>query len=100
MRRRGVRWPFLWFFLFSFCLLSFHLANATQTPLLPHKDPSDEREFQNVYQTISKGPAIFSGTGAPSTAPNKAGDLYINTSTSKVYIATGTVTSGSWTLLN
>lgn len=99
MRIRGIRWPFLWFFLLSFCIFAIHL-HATQTPLLPHSDPSNEREFQNVYQTISKSPSVYSGSGTPTKAPVKLGDFYINTSTSKVYIATGTATSGSWTALN
>lgn len=100
MRGPRIYWQFLWLFLFLFCALSFRLASATQTPLLPHKDPSDEREFQNVYQTISKSPNVYTGSGSPSTAPIKVGDFYINTSASKVYIATGTATSGSWTVLN
>ena len=98
--KSSVRWQFLWAFLFSFCLLAHKIVHATATPLLPHKDAGDEREFQNVYQTISRSPTVYSGSGAPSTTPIKAGDIYINTSNSKVYIATGTVTSGSWTVLN
>lgn len=99
MRARGIRWPFLWAFLFSFCLWSMVHA-ATQTPLLPHKDPGEEREFQNVYQSISRAPSILSGSSGPSVVPNKTGDIFINTTTSKIYIATGTVSSGSWTVIN
>lgn len=93
-----IHWQLLWVFLFVFSLWS--VVHATQTPLLPHKDPADEREFQNVYQTLSKNPSLATGTGAPSVAPGKIGDLYINTSNSKVYIATGTVNSSSWAALN
>lgn len=99
MRKRGVRWPFLWSFLFCFSLWSL-AHGASSTPLLPHKDPVEEREFQNVYQTIQKSPSIFTGTGAPSVAPIKVGDIFINTANSKVYIATATATSGSWAILN
>lgn len=45
-------------------------------------------------------PFITSGAGAPGTTPDKIGDMYINTSNAKVYIATGTSSSNDWTILN
>jgi hypothetical protein len=45
-------------------------------------------------------PIISSGTSAPATTPTKVGDMYINTSTNKLYIATGTASSADWTITN
>ena len=87
------------YFWFLFIGVSFEMRRHADAAL-PHKDAADEREFQNVYQTISKTPDVYTGTGAPSKAPVKIGDFYISTSTSKVYIATATATSGSWAILN
>lgn len=70
------------------------------TPLLVHEDPQTQREFQNTYQSINSKPSISKGAGAPNSAPSKVGDIYISTSTSKIYIATGTVTSSSWMIIN
>lgn len=69
------------------------------TPLLTHPDPDNEREFQNVYQGINTKPSIATGASIPTYSPSKIGDLYISTSTSKVYIATATA-RGSWAVLN
>lgn len=66
------------------------------SPILPHSDSSDEREFQQVYQNLNAKPSIYLGTSAPNYAPLKSGDMYVDTSAGHVYIATGTATSGSW----
>ena len=78
---------------------SFGVTNKT-TPLYSHDDPKINREFQNAYQTMARSPAILVGAGAPNFAPQKQGDIYLSTSTAKIYIATGTATSGSWTVVN
>lgn len=72
-------------------------------PLFKHKDVYVNREFQNAYvdiRAVSKAPVIYTGTTAPSIIPPKVGDIYINTTAGKVYIATATVTSASWAILN
>jgi hypothetical protein len=43
---------------------------------------------------------ISSGTSAPASIPSALGQIYIDTSTSKVYLSTGTSSSNDWTLLN
>jgi hypothetical protein len=60
-------------------------------------------EMQNIYQNIpnkNTTPAIYIGAGAPSFTPGKIGDIFVSTTTSKVYLSTSTVTSGSWSVLN
>ena len=41
-------------------------------------------------------PIISSGSGAPSSTPNKVGDIYIDTTNDISYIATGTASSSDW----
>lgn len=45
-------------------------------------------------------PFISSGSGAPATTPGKVGDIYIDTSNAKVYVATGTSSSADWKIVN
>jgi hypothetical protein len=87
-----------WRVAFLFCLFCCAVVCcfAATTPLYQHKDPQDQREFQNVYQTISKGPQVTSGSGAPGFTPRMKGDIYLDTTNVHVYMATSTVTSGSW----
>jgi len=75
-------------------------AGTTASPVVTHPDPATQREFQNSYQAINSKPSIYSGAGAPTYAPSKVGDIYISTTTSKVYMSTSTVSAGSWTVLN
>ena len=39
---------------------------------------------------------ITSGSGAPSSAPTSVGDIYIDTSALKIYIATGTASASDF----
>jgi hypothetical protein len=75
-------------------------GGVNPTPLVTHKDVGEQREFQNMYQNMAKNPSIFIGAGAPSFAPQKAGDIFISTSTSKVYISKDNVDPTSWLLMN
>lgn len=97
MKKRGVRSPFLIAFLGSLSLAVFVHAGC---PLLPHADPADQREFQNVCQQLSAAPSVSTGTGAPTFRPKKIGDEYIDTTNHKVYFSTATATSGSWLIVN
>lgn len=76
------------------------IALGSSGPLYKHEDPSDQREFQSIYDLISKGPQVFTSAGVPSFVPRKVGDITVDTSNSKVYIATATVTNKSWAILN
>ena len=52
MIRRGVRPIFIIALLGAISLAAVCLADVCSTPLVPHSDQADEREFQNVYQCI------------------------------------------------
>ena len=69
-------------------------------PLLSHADPDQQREFQNLCQQIASSPLVTAKAGAPTITPRRVGDIYISTTTAKVYIATATATSGSWAVVN
>lgn len=45
-------------------------------------------------------PTISSGTSAPATTPGKVGDIFVDTSTPKMYIAKGTTNSSDWVAVN
>lgn len=100
MKIRGVRWPFIIGFLMIIAFIERSFGNTNPTPLLTHKDAADQREFQNVYQNINAKPSTTIGAGAPTFAPRNFGDIFISTTTSKIYIATGTANSGSWAVIN
>ena len=71
-------------------------------PIYTHPQPVQE-EFRIIYTEKAEArtsPKIFTSTAIPSVAPEKIGDIFINTSTGKVYIATGTANSGSFAILN
>ena len=46
------------------------------------------------------GPRVSTGTAAPTTVPNNIGDIYVDTTNAKVYIAAGTSASSDWKILN
>jgi hypothetical protein len=51
----------------------------------------------NVAVTIvTVGAVASTGVGAPVLAPNIIGDIYVNTATGDVYIASGTSTAADW----
>lgn len=59
----------------------------------------------NFYQVInpiapSVTPTISTGTAAPTTIPSKAGDIYIDTTNGKIYMAKGISTSSDWLLVS
>ena len=97
IKKRGVNPIYLYSFLLV--LAAWTLVHAS-CPLLTHEDTSDQREFQNVCQVINTKPSVYTGSGAPPQAPERVGDIYIATSTAKVYISTATVTKASWAILN
>lgn len=45
-------------------------------------------------------PTISSGAGAPSSTPTKVGDIYVDTTNAKGYIATAISASTDWKILN
>ncbi len=90
-------WRIVLVFLIAVMLVESCFAGC---PLLVHSDASDQREFQNVCQEISVVPQVTTSAGAPSFVPRRIGDIDVSTTTAKVYIATSTVSSGGWTVVN
>lgn len=68
-------------------------------PLYTHEE-REQKEFEHLYAGVNLPPAVTVGHGAPTSRPNSIGDIFVSTTTSKVYIATGTLNSGSWTVIN
>ena len=86
------------FFLFLIPSAVFSAAG----PVYVHEQPA-QSEFRNIYERaadVSFTPKIFTGTSTPSFRPEKVGDLFVNTSSGKVYVSTGSANSGDWAILN
>lgn len=49
---------------------------------------------------IPEIPRIYTGTAAPATTPAKVGDLFIDTTNHKIYVADGTTNSSNWVAVN
>jgi len=56
--------------------------------------------FNAVYRLLYRAPTIFTGVAAPTTTPDKIGDLFIDSVLGKVYVATGVSNSTDWKILN
>ena len=83
-------------------LIFFAYQALASGPIYTHPQPTQE-EFRVLYTEKAEArtaPKIFTSTAIPSVAPEKIGDIFINTSTGKVYIATGTANSGDFAILN
>ena len=90
-----------WRVAFAFLLLCGLVETSWGAcPLLAHADPDQQREFMNLCSQIASSPLVTAKAGAPAITPRRVGDIYISTTTAKVYIATATATSGSWVVVN
>lgn len=56
------------------------------------------KDLASLETDLKKAPTISSGATAPSSIPSKIGDLYIDTTNKKTYIAKGTSSSEDWVL--
>ena len=54
----------------------------------------------HLHEDSSHVPHIVTGAVSPQNAPDKVGDIYIDTVTKDVYIATGTLGYGDWILVS
>ena len=54
----------------------------------------------HLHEEEDRIPHVSTGTAPPSTAPAKVGDVYIDTTNKRAYIAMGTTDAGDWELLN
>jgi len=55
---------------------------------------------ETIDEISDSCPIISSGSGAPATTPTKIGDLYVDTSGSKLYFSKGTASSADWIITN
>jgi hypothetical protein len=55
---------------------------------------------ETIQEISDSMPLISSGTTAPSSTPEKVGDVYLDTTAKKVYFATGTTDENDWTIVN
>lgn len=56
--------------------------------------------FQSVFFFLKRAPTVSTGIIAPTSAPDKIGDLYFDVVAKKVYAAMGTDSSADWEILN
>ena len=57
-------------------------------------------ELDRIDQTLERVPRIYKGTAAPTTAPYRTGDIWIDTTNHKIYVSDGNDTSANWRVLN
>jgi len=72
----------------------FYMLNSTGDTIPVRILSSQKLDADTIYPNISYG------TSAPSSTPAKIGNMYIDTSAKKLYIATGTSSSSDWTITN
>ena len=63
----------------------------------PHEVAKLRHYLVELYSLVN---FVRLGTSAPTYTPLKVGDIFINTVAVKVYVATGTVSSANWTIVN
>lgn len=56
--------------------------------------------FNQIYRLLRGAPFISQGIVAPTSTPEKVGDMYVDTVAGKVYVATDTTNSAGWKILN
>jgi hypothetical protein len=58
--------------------------------------------YENTRGTTSPSytPRVYTGTAAPATTPSKVGDMFIDTTGKKLYVAMGTASSADWVVQN
>jgi hypothetical protein len=65
-------------------------------PILPASDPTTDNQAARKKYVDDNFTEISSGAGAPGITPTKVGDIYIDTTGDRVYIAKGTASSADW----
>ncbi len=56
--------------------------------------------FNAAARLIRLSPSISKGIIAPTSTPEKVGDMYVDTVLSKVYISTGVLSASDWKIMN
>ena len=60
------------------------------------QDDFTSTDWNAMVTDLKTRAVVSSGSGVPSSTPGKAGDMYIDTSALKIYIATGASSSADW----
>ena len=55
--------------------------------------------WENLTKSAAGLPVVSTGSSAPATTPSAVGDIYVDTTNSLIYIATGTSSSADWDIL-
>lgn len=78
--------------------------NIQPPPITPLTDKSASPPWINwfnvVYRFLGLAPSISSGIVAPTTTPNKIGDIFVDTVAKKIYVAAGNTSSADWIIVN
>ncbi|HJP95968.1 MAG TPA: hypothetical protein VJ843_01200 [Candidatus Saccharimonadales bacterium] len=77
-----------------------HQVSLHGSTLVSVANPTNAQDAATKQYVDTSAPTVSTGSGAPATTPAKAGDMYVDTAGAKVYVATGTASSASWTALN
>lgn len=54
----------------------------------------------HLHEDEARIPHVSTGTAVPSTVPAKIGDIFIDTTNKRVYVAIATSTAGDWEVMN
>lgn len=60
------------------------------------KDDFLSSEWNSMVSDQKSRCLVSTGSGSPSSTPGSVGDLYVDTSGGRIYIATGTSGAGDW----
>ena len=56
--------------------------------------------MRRLREDVDNSPRIFLKNAAPTKAPTRKGDIWIDSTAHKVYVSDGTTASTSWRILN
>ena len=56
--------------------------------------------FEGGYVFADNLPSVSNGTAAPATTPHQVGDIFVDKTGKKIYVATGVASSADWTIVN
>jgi hypothetical protein len=62
--------------------------------------PLLNENMRKLRDDADHAPRICTGVAAPTSTPQKKGDMFLNTVLGKVYVSTGTSASSDWKILN
>lgn len=59
-----------------------------------------DNDLSRVFKVLRSVPNITTGSAAPTTTPSRIGNIYVDTTNKKLYMATGHSSSADWIILN